>query len=656
LEFNDFSLCSSRLHPQKRFRFEYSCRRILGRSHRELICMRLTSLNIAIPTVSHSSWKRQHDLGLLLLFLLGMTLFCVPRLNESIWQDEWWSLYHSGSGIYGPIGLDAVWSRVITQDPLNAPAYYLVLNVWHSLVGSSLFGLRALSMFAGLLAVAMTYRIGRDLFNRQIALYAVVIIGAQATTLHYMHELRGYTLVLLMATFVIWGYWNIVSRRRTGLFPYFILFIGVTGILYTHYLASFLLAAVALYHLLFIPKNRHWFRVPLVMGLAALLFLPQLPTLLNTINNLDSYGWWLDLLHYSSSEVVILMLRRFSNENAGLLLLLLVSGIFLRTAHRKSYRFIAITFISAFALLLITNFLLAFVIGIQYLFFLLPLVALLSAFGIAYLARIFPIPLILGLWIVFGIWGSLDGENLTWYMPGHPPILYQEMFQSLKDRAEAGDLALFATPEGIYRADAYEGLLDYYLKPLGINTAIALSGYATPDEFYYEQAATAVTDMERVWLIYDETQRPWRVGPLEERVLPEAGLVSCGNFGEYPPVNLSLWVRPLLKPTLELTGITGTLVNVSETQDQLEVSMVWDAPTLPSDRFSFGVYLFNEQGESVAQTDDALPVERLQCKTVAIDTSELPKGQYTLQTAVYDYRTLERVDDALVTFDNITLR
>jgi hypothetical protein len=616
--------------------------------------MRLSSLNIATPAASPSLWKRQYDLGLLLLLLLGITLFCVPRLNESIWQDEWWSLYHSGSGIYGPIELDGVWSRVITQDPLNAPAYYLVLNVWHSLVGSSLFGLRALSMFAGLLAITMTYRIGVDLFNRQIALYGAVVIGAQATTLHYMHELRGYTLVLLMSTFVIWGYWHVVNKR--GLFAYIVLFIGVLGILYTHYLASFLLAAVALYHLLFVPKNRHWFRVPLVMGLAALLFLPQLPTLLNTINNLDSYGWWLDLLHYSSPDVVILMLRRFSNENVGLLLLLLISGIFITTADHKSYRFIAITFISAFTILLIANFLLEFVVGIQYLFFLLPLVALLSAFGIAYLARIFPLPLILGLWIVFGIWGSLDRENVTWYMPGHPPIAYQEMFQSLKDRAETDDLALFATPEGIYRADAYEGLLDYYLKPLGMNTAIALSGYATPDDYYYEQAAQTVANMPRVWLIYDETQRPWRVGPLEERVLPEAGLFSCGNFRQYPPVNLSLWVRPTLEPTLELTGITGTLVNVEEAQDQLEVSVVWDATTLPPDRFSFGLYLFNQQGEAIAQADGALPVEGVQCETLTIDISPLPAGQYSLQTAVYDYRTLERVDDALVTLETITLR
>ena len=58
---------------------------------------------------------------------------------------------------------------------------------------------------------------------------------------------------------------------------------GVTGLLYSQYFGALLLPALGLFHLLFIPKNRRWWRTVLLLGLAALASVPQLPGLLDGI-------------------------------------------------------------------------------------------------------------------------------------------------------------------------------------------------------------------------------------------------------------------------------------------------------------------------------------------------------------------------------------
>ena len=48
---------------------------------------------------------------------------------------------------------------VTIESPQHGPAYFILLNIWRTLVGPELFTLRLLSVFIGLLALAITYRL-----------------------------------------------------------------------------------------------------------------------------------------------------------------------------------------------------------------------------------------------------------------------------------------------------------------------------------------------------------------------------------------------------------------------------------------------------------------------------------------------------------------
>ena len=57
----------------------------------------------------------------------------------------------------------------------------------------------------------------------------------------------------------------------------------MTGLLYSQYFGALLLPVLGLFHLLFVPKNRRWWRTALLLGLAAMASVPQLPGLLNGV-------------------------------------------------------------------------------------------------------------------------------------------------------------------------------------------------------------------------------------------------------------------------------------------------------------------------------------------------------------------------------------
>ena len=100
-----------------------------------------------------------------------------------------------------------------------------------------------------------------------------------------MHVARAFSMVALFAVMTIWSYWRLAlrppamgraARRNWGL-------VGSIGIFYTHYYSVLLLVGLGLWHLLFMPKNRRWWRPVLLWGLAGLAFLPELPGFLHGV-------------------------------------------------------------------------------------------------------------------------------------------------------------------------------------------------------------------------------------------------------------------------------------------------------------------------------------------------------------------------------------
>src|SRR5512140_2372016 len=122
--------------------------------------------------------------GLVFLLLAGFALRLYHLGAASLWYDETVSLYLARQ--------DLVSLTTHTAGDIHPPFYYYLLHVWGSLAGWSDFSSAFLSLVFGILLVALTYRIGREWFDRQTGFLAAFLVALSPYNLWYSQEVRMY--------------------------------------------------------------------------------------------------------------------------------------------------------------------------------------------------------------------------------------------------------------------------------------------------------------------------------------------------------------------------------------------------------------------------------------------------------------------------------
>ncbi|HEY6041297.1 MAG TPA: glycosyltransferase family 39 protein, partial [Anaerolineae bacterium] len=101
------------------------------------------------------SLKNRIWLLVALVVAFGMRVY---RLDaQSLWNDEGTSIALAALNVNAIAGGAA-------RD-IHPPLYYLLLHCWMPFAGLSEFGVRFLSVLAGTLVVALTYRLAHDFFD-----------------------------------------------------------------------------------------------------------------------------------------------------------------------------------------------------------------------------------------------------------------------------------------------------------------------------------------------------------------------------------------------------------------------------------------------------------------------------------------------------------
>ena len=137
-----------------------------------------------------------------------------------------------------------------------------------------------------MLTLAWVYRIGRDFVNWRVGFWASAFLAANVFWLEYLHEIRMYSLQLMLIMALIWHYLRISQRSRQARWHHWLgLVAAATLAIYTQPISIFVHLALGIYHVLFVPKNRTWLQVSLAFLLAGLLYLPWLPV---TLHGLDT--------------------------------------------------------------------------------------------------------------------------------------------------------------------------------------------------------------------------------------------------------------------------------------------------------------------------------------------------------------------------------
>lgn len=169
--------------------------------------------------------KRKHLWITLALVLLAFGLRFYGLEHQSLWRDEVDSIRFASL----PLG-DLI--RTYAGQGQNGPLYYLYLRLWLGLFGESEFALRSSSAVAGVLGVALCYRVGRRLFGGQAGptLASALLCAMSPYLVWYAQEGKMYAHIVAITLLIIdlclgalehggWQRW-LALALLAGLAPY----------------------------------------------------------------------------------------------------------------------------------------------------------------------------------------------------------------------------------------------------------------------------------------------------------------------------------------------------------------------------------------------------------------------------------------------------
>jgi hypothetical protein len=618
-----------------------------------------------MPVKRFQSW-----LWIVPLLLIVAALGARGLNADTLWGDEYHSISDAGGSPFEPLTPVQIWNGIADHNPWHTPGYFLVLNGWGRLVGWSAPALRALSLLFGLLALAWTYRLGRDLVSPTVGLLAALILGTSASFVYYLHEIRMYILFVALASFELWVYLRIMrARREPDKLAWLALFAGALSMLYIHYFAVLPLMAVGIYHLSLAVRRENgrlrlhcaprWWKVVGVMVAAGILFIPWMSVLIDVTGKVTKKvnlrAGTLDL-----PETISVVLTMFGNGFLPLALAMMLPALW--RPSRRVWRIIALLGLT-FAFALIINLWLQVVYydaRARYLFALWPLLALVAAIGLARLGQMPRLrrlaPLLLGLWLMTGLWGAVDWAHLTHYLEGSDlDFPMNKVAEDLKGRAQPGDTVISYLPDDM-PAWRYGGVSDYYYRGLGLDfrTVERRWDAGGQDAEQIEVIGSLVNDL-RVWLAWKPTPPPYALDTFKTALSenfgicqahddPKAGIslalytraaVCCVPDGQAAPVKIDYGSG------IALSGVEPLLSSVSDT---LPVTLAWSlGPQVPLNTYSVGLHVLDLQGKLVAQKDYGLTVQPFLCQSQSVSLTDVPPGNYQLTLVVYAWETGQRL-------------
>jgi hypothetical protein len=145
-----------------------------------------------------------------------------------------------------PAGMRRVWRATFLSDT-SPPLYYLLLNVWTRIWGTTDAALRSLSLVASLAAMPLIARIARRLGGRRAVPLSLVLYALAPASVYYSTEGRMYSLLWLIAAAQALASLRLRQRRGKRWLEWIAWgALGSAGLL-THYFYAFPLSAFVLW-------------------------------------------------------------------------------------------------------------------------------------------------------------------------------------------------------------------------------------------------------------------------------------------------------------------------------------------------------------------------------------------------------------------------
>lgn len=142
----------------------------------------------------HDNWRRWLGWLPAIVMLLAFGLRIYRLGDQNMWWDEAFSVWVARHD-WGTL-------TTIAAGDTHPPLYYWLLHPWMALTGPSEFAIRFPSLIAGMLAVALVYRLGRQLGGRSrwaVATLAAFLLATSRFHIWWSQEIRMYSLAAMWA-------------------------------------------------------------------------------------------------------------------------------------------------------------------------------------------------------------------------------------------------------------------------------------------------------------------------------------------------------------------------------------------------------------------------------------------------------------------------
>jgi len=594
-------------------------------------------------------------LGLCVILLIAAGLRFYRLDAQSFWNDEGNAIRAAQRTI--PLVIAAA------RGDIHPPGYYLLLHFWRIPTGDSEFAVRSLSVYIGLLTVALTGRLGRRMLGAGVGAGAAFLAAISPLAVYYSQEARMYGLLGLLAVASTDLLWSLLHRPRPATALLYAL-VAAAG-LYTHYSFPFVLVA---HNLLFFgrwittvggqPQGlplRWWVAL---QALAVFLYLPWLPTALRAM------GWPSAGRGYTLGGALLDVFRALT---VGLTLealparpvligagVLLIPGLWPRPKTALAVATLALWLL--IPLVLIFAFDLYKPAYLKFLLTVLPSFCILLAAGVQNLARWLPAPkrlhpFALFTFYVFTFYALLPSLRNLYFNPAYARDNYRQIAADVASLGRPGDAVILNAP------NQWEVFTYYYRGDLPLYPA---PYHPTPEQVS-EWLTPILASHRRLFVLYwgDREADPER---RMENLLADGaypawsrwyGRVRVALYGLGPlPEEPRVTVRARFGQEILLHGYAvgeGPFVP----GDVVPVTLFWEADAPPG-RYKVFLHLMDSAGNLVAQNDaeprgDLSPTfiwsvgERVTDRHGVYLPPDLPPGVYRLMTGMYRVDTGERL-------------
>ncbi len=215
-----------------------------------------------------SSWSHAAGLVLVALLLAGLARGLFAG-HAALRGDEAFSVR------LVQMPLATLFEAMAVSEP-NPPLQFLFLQGWLRLVGTSEVALRWPSVLAGVLTVALTYRLGATWLGRPAAVFACAWVAVQPFLVWYGQDLRVYASLTLWVLVTAWCLWQAleVPPGRASLGWWAAVAVGAWVCMMLHYFAALAIGALALAALADPRLRSRWRLAAATLAVSAIAYLP----------------------------------------------------------------------------------------------------------------------------------------------------------------------------------------------------------------------------------------------------------------------------------------------------------------------------------------------------------------------------------------------